>query len=80
MRMTSIADLGGDPGIAAVGPGYVDLTDRYGLLRRELEAAYAAPVWDSGHIDRIAEQLLPVGRQIAMAQVARRGVPEAHDA
>ena len=38
---------------------------RYRQLRKQLNAAYAAPVWDSHSIDRIALEMLPVERALA---------------
>ena len=37
----------------------------YERLRDELEAAYAAPVWDSGRIDRIAAEMARVEHALA---------------
>lgn len=42
-----------------------ELTDRYRHLRTELDAAYAAPVWDSNRINRITEEMMPV--ELALA-------------
>lgn len=49
-----------------------DLDRRYRLLRRELDAAYQAPVWDSERIDRIADQIISVARELASLQA--RGI------
>lgn len=46
------------------------LCQRYLQLREELEAAYAAAVWDSQCIDRIAGQMLSVERALAATQSA----------
>ena len=45
-----------------------DLHGRYRNLRQELDAAYAEPVWDSRHIDRIADELIPVEYALASLQ------------
>ncbi len=42
-----------------------ELHGKYQLLRSELDAAYAAPVWDSNQINRITEEMLPVEFAIA---------------
>ena len=42
------------------------LNDQYRQLRAELDAAYAASVWDSRALDRITEKLVPV--ELALAQ------------
>ena len=49
-----------------------DLDGRYRLLRRELDEAYKAPVWDSERIDRIADEIISVARQLASLQA--RGI------
>ena len=53
-----------------------DLYDRYLQLRIELDAAYAAPVWDGSQIDRIAEQLIPVMVALASVRLPRTAAPE----
>lgn len=35
-----------------------DLHSKYQRLRSELEAAYAAPVWNSRQIDQIADEIV----------------------
>ena len=49
-----------------------DLDGKYRLLRRELDEAYKAPVWDSERIDRIADEIISVARQLASLQA--RGI------
>jgi hypothetical protein len=44
-----------------------ELNGRYRELRTELDAAYAAPVWDSNRINRITEELAPV--ELALASI-----------
>lgn len=39
-----------------------ELKTEYARLRRELENAYAAPVWNSGQIDRIANAIARIER------------------
>ncbi|MDQ6629307.1 MAG: hypothetical protein M3Z29_12830 [Pseudomonadota bacterium] len=56
-----------------------DLHDRYEHLRRQLDAAYAAPVWDSEHIDRIADQMIPVETALAGVVASRDAGREAAD-
>jgi hypothetical protein len=50
-----------------------DLQGRYQHLREQLDAAYAAPHWNSEQIDRIAEQMLPLERALATLDAPRRG-------
>ena len=44
-----------------------ELNGKYQHLRTELDAAYAAPVWDSQRIDQIAAELIPV--ELALASL-----------
>ena len=44
-----------------------ELNGKYQHLLLELDAAYAAPVWDSQRIDRIAAELIPV--ELALASL-----------
>lgn len=46
-----------------------DLKKEYERLRRELEAAYAAPVWNSGQIDRIADAIARVEKSILRCSI-----------
>ena len=46
----------------------IDLQDHYQRLRSELDAAYAAPVWDSQRIDRIADQIVPLEAALARSE------------
>ena len=48
-----------------------ELTGRYRNLRTELDAAYAAPVWDSNRINRIAAEMIPV--ELALASFKFQG-------
>lgn len=48
-----------------------ELNGKYQHLRSELDAAYAAPVWDSNRINRIAAELIPV--ELALASFQSRG-------
>lgn len=45
-----------------------ELHGKYRLLRTELDAAYAEPVWDSNQINRITEEMIPVEFAIASRQ------------
>lgn len=45
-----------------------ELHGKYKLLRNELDAAYAEPVWDSNQINRITEEMIPVEFAIASCQ------------
>jgi hypothetical protein len=45
-----------------------ELNGRYQDLRNELDAAYAAPFWDSNRINRIATELIPVELALASFQ------------
>ncbi len=49
--------------------GVSDLKTKYKRLRGELEAAYSAPVWNSRHIDAIADEI--VQTECALARCAR---------
>lgn len=42
-----------------------DLTSKYKRLRHELEAAYAAPVWNSRLIDKIADEIVRTEQALA---------------
>ena len=42
-----------------------ELNGKYQHLRTELDAAYAAPVWDSNRINQIAAAMIPV--ELALA-------------
>ena len=48
-----------------------ELNGKYQHLRSELDAAYAAPIWDSNRINRIAAELIPV--ELALASFQSRG-------
>lgn len=41
-----------------------ELVEEYERLRGQLEAAYAAAVWDSGRIDRIVDAIAPIERAL----------------
>ncbi len=52
------------------------LTGKYARLRHELAEAYAEPDWSacrSGHIDRIAKELVETERALASSRVPRFG-------
>jgi len=55
-----------------------ELNGKYEDLRSELDAAYAAPVWDSHRINLITEQLVPVELALASFQSARSNEAGAH--
>jgi hypothetical protein len=57
--------------------GYAELTGKYQRLRSELDAAYSGPVWNSRHIDRIAEELSEVEFALASTGHAASGVGDA---
>jgi hypothetical protein len=48
-----------------------ELNGRYRDLRTELDAAYAAPVWDSNRINRITEEMAPVELALASMKCER---------
>lgn len=56
------------------------LEETYMHLRSQLDAAYAAPVWDSHRIDRITEQMDPIEAALAAAGAAGPVDPEQGDA
>ena len=45
------------------------LTGRYFRLRQELAAAYGSVPWNTGHIDRLTDELAATEREIAVATV-----------
>lgn len=57
-----------------------DLHHRYRRLRQQLDAAYAAPDWDSSHIDRITEQMVPIERALSSRSSHDRPRPVDGDA
>ena len=48
-----------------------ELSGKYAHLRSELDAAYAAPVWDSNRINRITEEMAPVELALASLECER---------
>jgi hypothetical protein len=48
-----------------------ELNGRYRDLRTELDEAYAAPVWDSNRINRIADEMVPVELALASLESER---------
>jgi hypothetical protein len=48
-----------------------ELNGKYQHLRTELDAAYAAPVWDSQRIDAIAAEMIPVELALASLEYGR---------
>ncbi|MDI1260425.1 hypothetical protein [Aquabacterium sp.] len=56
--------------------GYADLNSKYQQLRDDLEEAYAANVWDSSKIDRIADEI--VETELALAGQLRFSAPGGH--
>jgi hypothetical protein len=48
-----------------------ELNGRYQHLRSELDAAYAAPIWDSNRINRITEEMAPVELALASLECER---------
>ena len=46
-----------------------ELNGKYQHLRSELDAAYAAPVWDSHRINRIAAEMIPIELALASFQL-----------
>jgi len=50
------------------------LTGRYFRLRQELADAYASVPWNTGHIDRLANELAATEREMAAASVGRMSV------
>jgi hypothetical protein len=51
-----------------------ELNGKYQRLRSELDAAYAAPVWDSNRINRITAEMIPV--ELALASFQFQGNAE----
>ncbi|MBC7699998.1 hypothetical protein [Aquabacterium sp.] len=56
--------------------GYADLNSKYQRLRDDLEEAYAANVWDSNKIDRIADEM--VETELALAGRVHATAPSDH--
>ena len=48
-----------------------ELNGKYQHLRTELDAAYAAPVWDSQRINQIATEMIPVELALASLEYGR---------
>lgn len=48
--------------------GFAELKGTYQRLRSELDAAYAGPEWNTGKIDRLAEQIVQVEFALASAE------------
>ena len=48
-----------------------ELNGKYQHLRTELDAAYAAPVWDSQRINEIATEMIPVELALASLEYGR---------
>ena len=54
-----------------------ELNGKYQHLRTELDAAYAAPVWDSQRINQIAAEMIPVELALASLEYGRAREEEA---
>ena len=52
----------------SVPVGEAELNGKYRRLRTELDAAYARPEWDTGRIDRIADEIVEVELALASMQ------------
>ena len=50
---------------------FEQLNGRYLRLRQELASAYAARPWHDGHIDRLANDLASIERQLSAAAPSR---------
>ena len=48
-----------------------ELNGKYQHLRTELDAAYAAPVWDPQRINQIAAEMIPVELALASLEYGR---------
>ena len=48
-----------------------ELNGKYQHLGTELDAAYAAPVWDSQRINQIAAEMIPVELALASLEYGR---------
>lgn len=53
------------------------LTGRYIRLKQELAAAYSALPWRDGHIDRLADDLASIERQLSATKPRIKPFPEA---
>jgi len=47
--------------------GEAELNGKYRRLRTELDAAYTRPEWDTGRIDRLADEIVEV--ELALASM-----------
>lgn len=56
-----------------------DLHSKYQRLRTELEAAYAAPVWNSREIDQIADEIVRTEKALASRMWAANAMFSAKD-
>ena len=56
--------------------GEAELNGKYRRLRSELDAAYAHEEWDSGRIDRIADEIVEV--ELALASVQSGTLSPSH--
>ena len=56
--------------------GEAELNGKYRRLRSELDAAYAREEWDTGRIDRIADEIVEV--ELALASVQRGTLSPSH--
>lgn len=55
---------------------FEQLNGRYLRLRQELASAYAARPWHDGHIDRLANDLASIERQLSTATDADKAFDE----
>lgn len=52
------------------------LTGRYARLKNELETAYATSPWHDARINRLADDLVSVERQLSNSRYATKAVTE----
>jgi len=52
------------------------LTKRYARLKAELETAYATSPWHDGHINRLADDLVSIERQLSNFRYANKALTE----
>ena len=53
-----------------------ELTGRYARLKDELETAYATSPWHDAHINRLADDLVSIERQLSTFRYAKKALTE----
>ena len=53
-----------------------ELTGHYARLKDELETAYATSPWHDAHINRLADDLVSIERQLSNSRYANKALTE----